>query len=35
LQVGYQIVFAISSSLHILAFGLILATIRRVEPIAV
>ena len=30
---GYEIVFAISSSLHILAFLLILATVRRVEPI--
>jgi len=33
LDVGYEIVFAISSSLHIFAFLLILATIRRVEPI--
>ena len=30
---GYEIVFAITSSLHILAFLLILATVRRVEPV--
>ncbi len=30
---GYQVVFAMSSSFHILAFLLILATVRRVEPI--
>jgi ACS family hexuronate transporter-like MFS transporter len=35
LDVGYQIVFAISSSLHILAFMLILATVRRVEPLRI
>jgi ACS family hexuronate transporter-like MFS transporter len=33
LDVGYQILFGISSSLHILAFFLILATVRRVHPI--
>jgi MFS transporter, ACS family, hexuronate transporter len=33
LEVGYQIVFALSSSFHIVAFLLILATIRRIEPI--
>jgi ACS family hexuronate transporter-like MFS transporter len=31
---GYQIVFAVSSSLHVLAFMLILATIRHVRPVA-
>ncbi len=30
---GYPIVFAISSSLHVVAFLVILATIRRVEPL--
>jgi ACS family hexuronate transporter-like MFS transporter len=35
LAAGYQIVFAISSTLHVLAFLLILATIRRVEPIEI
>jgi ACS family hexuronate transporter-like MFS transporter len=30
---GYVIVFALSSSFHILAFMLILATVRRVEPV--
>jgi ACS family hexuronate transporter-like MFS transporter len=33
LDVGYRIVFGISSSLHIIAFMIILATIRRVRPI--
>ena len=33
LDQGYEIVFAISSSLHVLAFLLILATIRRVAPL--
>jgi ACS family hexuronate transporter-like MFS transporter len=35
LESGYQVVFALSSSFHILAFLLILATIRRVEPIRI
>jgi ACS family hexuronate transporter-like MFS transporter len=30
---GYQVVFAMSSSFHVLAFLLILATVRRVEPL--
>jgi hypothetical protein len=33
LGTGYQIVFALSSSFHILAFLLILVTVRRVEPV--
>jgi len=33
LETGYQIAFAISSSLHVIAFLVILATIRRVERI--
>jgi ACS family hexuronate transporter-like MFS transporter len=33
LGTGYQIVFALSSSFHILAYLLILATVRRVEPV--
>jgi ACS family hexuronate transporter-like MFS transporter len=33
LTAGYPIVFAISSSLHVLAFLLILATVRHVEPL--
>jgi ACS family hexuronate transporter-like MFS transporter len=32
---GYQVVFAMSSSFHILAFLLILATVRRVEPLKI
>jgi ACS family hexuronate transporter-like MFS transporter len=35
LERGYQIVFAISSSLHVLAFLVILATVRRIHPLAV
>jgi ACS family hexuronate transporter-like MFS transporter len=34
LEDGYRIVFALSSSFHVLAFFLILATIRRVQPIS-
>jgi MFS transporter, ACS family, aldohexuronate transporter len=33
LTIGYQVVLAISSSLHVVAFLLILALIRRVEPL--
>jgi hypothetical protein len=33
LETGYKIVFALSSSFHILAFLLILATVRRVQPV--
>jgi ACS family hexuronate transporter-like MFS transporter len=33
LETGYKIVFAFSSSFHILAFLLILATVRRVQPV--
>ncbi|HEY2883414.1 MAG TPA: MFS transporter [Pirellulales bacterium] len=33
LETGYQIVFAISSSLHLIAFGVILATVRKVQPL--
>lgn len=33
LATGYQIAFAISSSLHVIAFFVILATVRRVEPV--
>ncbi len=33
-QRGYQIVFGISSTLHVLAFVLILATVRRIQPLA-
>jgi ACS family hexuronate transporter-like MFS transporter len=35
LEIGYQNVFALSSSFHILAFLLILATIRRVQPLRI
>jgi MFS transporter, ACS family, hexuronate transporter len=34
-DVGYPITFALSSSFHVLAFVMILATVRRVEPIAI
>jgi ACS family hexuronate transporter-like MFS transporter len=34
-QQGYLIVFGMTSSFHILAFLLILATVRRVEPIEI
>ena len=33
LSTGYQIAFALSSSFHVLAYLLILATVRRVEPV--
>jgi MFS transporter, ACS family, hexuronate transporter len=33
LEFGYKIVFAMSSSFHIIAFLIILAAIRRVQPI--
>jgi len=33
LKCGYGPVFAISSSFHLLAFGLILLTIRKVQPL--
>ncbi len=33
LEKGYEIVFALSSSFHVLAYLLILVTVRRVEPV--
>jgi ACS family hexuronate transporter-like MFS transporter len=34
-ETGYLVIFGLTSSFHILAFLLILATVRRVEPIEV